>query len=167
MNDISIREYIPEKSQNDGELLLPAFLTIWNEPENLRFLSFTQKPFDEPTVRAWFSNHLSMGGHYYVAVEGNSTISGITVVKMNPVEGFELIGIGIRSGFKKQGIGSRLLGHVLSIALDSGFRAVETSVFTDNATMLRLLLSLSFIPVGMDYNRRCDGADMLRMKRVF
>jgi ribosomal protein S18 acetylase RimI-like enzyme len=163
--DRTIREYIPEQSQEDGELLLPAFLDIWNVPENLLFLSFTQKPFDEHTVRTWFSNHLSIGGHYYAVVEGNSVISGIAVVKMNPVEGYELIGIGVRAGFKRQGIGSRLLGHVLCVAIDSGYSAIEASVFADNADMLRLLLSLSFIPVGMEYNRRCDGTDILRLKR--
>jgi len=54
MTEMTIREYIPGKSQEDVELLFSAFLAIWNEPENLRFLSFTQEPIDEPTVTAWF-----------------------------------------------------------------------------------------------------------------
>jgi ribosomal protein S18 acetylase RimI-like enzyme len=166
MSEIAIREYLPEKSQEDADLLLPAFLAIWNEPENLRFLSFTQKPFDELIVRAWFSNHLGLGGHYYAAVEKNKGISGIAVVRIKPIEGFEILGLGVRPESKQQGIGTRLLEHIVSVAVSYGFKAVDAGVFADNVAMLRLLLSMSFVPVSMDYNRRCDGADMLRMKRI-
>lgn len=165
MTDMTIREYIPQERAGDGELLLPAFLAIWNAPENLRFLSFTQKPFDEPTVRGWFSQHRGAGVHYYAA-EGEKGIAGIAVVKADPVEGFEVTGIGVRPESKRHGAGTALLEHVLSVAAGEGFGAVEAMVFADNAAMLRLLLSLSFIPVGMDFNRRCDGADTVRMKRV-
>jgi RimJ/RimL family protein N-acetyltransferase len=166
MHDIVIRELIPMKNKKDAYLLLPAFLAIWNDPENLKFLSFTQKPFMESTVKNWFSDHLNMGGHFYVAMGKDDTICGIAVAKINQIEGFELIGIGVLSGSKKQGIGTNLLSHVISVAINSGFKAIETLVFTDNIAMMRLLLSLSFIPISMDYNRRCDGADILRMKRM-
>jgi ribosomal protein S18 acetylase RimI-like enzyme len=166
MSEITIREYVPEKNQKDADILLPAFLAIWNDPENLKYLSFTQKPFDESTVKDWFSNHLSFGGHYYVAIERGEWVSGIAAVKTNPVEGFEILGIGVRLESKSQGIGTKLLEHVFKVASECGFKAVDTIVFADNITMLRLLLSLSFVPVNMQYNRRVDGADTLLMRKL-
>ena len=165
--DIHIREFIPEKNQEDHNVLLPAFLAIWNAPENLRFLSFTQIPFKEPTVVGWFSNHQNLGGHYYAATEkDNSEISGIAAVRINLIEGFEIIGIGVRPESKRQGIATKLIEHTLFVAKDHNFKAVEAGVLTDNVAMLRLLLSMSFVPVRMDYNRRCDGQDTLHMKKI-
>ena len=66
----------------------------------------------------------------------------------------------------EQGIGTKLLEYVLSIAVDQQSREVEAVVFAHNVAMLRLLLSMSFVHVSLDYNRRCDGADLLRMKRI-
>ena len=167
MNEIHVTELIPEKNQQDHHHLLPAFLEIWNVPENLRFLSFTQIPFEEHTVIGWFSNHISLGGHYYAATEKDqSKISGIAAVKINLVEGFEIIGIGVRPESKRKGIATKLIEHTLFIAADHGFKAVEAGVLTDNVAMLRLLLSMSFVPVRMDYNRRCDGQDTLHMKKI-
>ena len=48
----------------------------------------------------------------------------------------------------------------------SDFKAADTIVFADNATMLRLLLSMGFIPVHMGYNLRADGADTIRMRKT-
>lgn len=166
MSEIDIREFVPEKSQEDADSLLPAFLAIWNEPENRRFLSLTQKPFYAHTVKTWFSNHLGLGGHYYAAVGSDRTIRGIAVIKTNDVEGFEIIGIGVRPECQREGVCTKLLKHVVNVAADSNFKSIEAVVFADNAVMLRLLLSMSFVPAGMDYNRRCDGADTLRMKKV-
>jgi len=140
MSEIAIREYVPEKSHEDADLLLPEFLAIWNEPENLRFLSFTGKPFDEGVVRAWFLNHLSLGVHYYAAVGRDKGISGIVVVKNNPIEAFEIFGVGVRPVLKRQGVGMRLLEHIVSVAAGHGFKAIDAVVFADNVAMLCLLL---------------------------
>ena len=51
MSEFKIREFVPGKNKNDFEQLLPVFLLIWNNPENLKFLSFTQKVFEEETVK--------------------------------------------------------------------------------------------------------------------
>ncbi len=75
------------------------------------------------------------------------------------------MGIGIRPDSKKQGIGSQLVEYVVNVAGECGFQAVDASVFADNTAMLRLLLKLNFIPVNMSYNRRADGADIVRMKK--
>ncbi|MGD9162456.1 MAG: GNAT family N-acetyltransferase [Desulfobacteraceae bacterium] len=90
---------------------------------------------------------------------------GIAVVGANPVEGFEIIGLGVQSDLKGKGIGTELLKYVLMVAADSDFKAVDAIVFADNITMLRLLLSMGFIPAHMGYNHRADGADTVRMRK--
>lgn len=165
MDDFIIRELVTQDNQDDFNLLLPSYLRIWNDPGNLKYLSFTQKPFEEETVSFWFSNHLSQGGHYYAAIDTGNRVSGVMVVKINPLEGFEIFGIGVLPDSKGKGIGTRLLNHAVSVATTQGFKAIDILVFVDNFPMLRLLLSMSFIPVRIDYNRRADGTDMLALKK--
>lgn len=45
MNEVVVLEYVPEDNIEATDFLVPAFLEIWNAQENLKFLSFTQKPF--------------------------------------------------------------------------------------------------------------------------
>ena len=165
MSELLIREYTPERKQEDVDPLLKAFLEIWNEPDNLKFLSFTNKPFEEITVRDWFTSHLSRGVRYYAAIGTDKEISGISVIRCNLVEGYEIIGVGVRSKSKRQGVGSKLLEHTINVAAGQGFRVVDADVFTDNFAMLRILLSFSFVPVSMDFKQRWDGVDTLRMRR--
>ena len=165
MKHISIQEFIPEDSIDGKDILLSAFLEIWNAAENLKFLSFTIKPFDTEIVRFWLENHKEQGGRFFCAVRGGCEILGIAAIKVNPIEGFALYGIGVRPDFKRQGIGRKLVEYTVSQAINFDFKAVEVSVFADNSTMLRLLLSLDFIPVNMDFRKRGDGADIVHMKR--
>lgn len=167
MNKFIIREFIPEQSKNDFELLFPVFLSIWNEPDNLKFLSFTQMPFDEETVKSWFSNHLSQGRHYYAAINEDNEIAGILNLIINPFERFVISGIAVHSEFRRQGVGGHLVDSAVKLAVNLGYKSVDVAVFADNKSMLRLLLSKSFIPVSMDYNRRSDGADLVRLKIFF
>lgn len=88
------------------------------------------------------------------------------MVKINPIEGFEILGLGVRPESKQQGVGTKLLQQVLMVAVENSFKAVEAEVFADNIAMLRLLLSMSFLPVGIAYNRRWDGSDTLNMKKI-
>lgn len=158
---LSVREFVPATCQADLAALAPAFLSIWNAPQNLPFLSFSLRPFEEAQVRGWFETHLASGGRYFAAVRGDGEILGIVVVRVDPVAAFELFALGVRPESQGQGIGRLLTSHVIGVAGSLGFRCVEASVFADNARMLRLLLSLSFLPVRMEHHRRSDGADLV------
>lgn len=166
INEIIIREYFPETNQEDRENLLGAYMSIWNHPDNLKFLSYTQKPFDRENINKFFSNHIEMGVHYYAACNKDKDKCGVAVVGANPLEGFEIIGLGVQANLKNKGIGTELLRFILKIAKDSDFKTVDTIVFADNIVMLRLLLSMGFIPVHMGYNLRADGADTVRMRKT-
>ena len=107
-----------------------------------------------------------MGVHYYAACNKDNNKCGVAVVGANPIEGFQIIGLGVQADLKNKGIGTELLKFIIKVAEESDFKTVDTIVFSDNITMLRLLLSMSFIPVHMGYNLRADGADTLRMRKT-
>lgn len=165
MGSYEIREYIPSQSGEDFTDLLKAYLTIFNEPENLKFLSFSLQPLERETVRAWFQEHLKQGIHYLAAVEDEGPVIAILVLRVKPATGFELVGLGVHPRAKQTGVGRSLVEEALTLAEDLGFRAVDVGVFADNRVMLRLLLALNFLPVGMKHRVRADGADLVYLKR--
>jgi len=165
MQPVIIKEFIPEDRADDKDALLPAFLEIWNSSENLKFLSLTLKPFEPETVNYWLENHKEQSGRYFCAIDSHEKILGILVIKVNSVTGFEIFGVGVFPGLKRQGIGRELLNHAVDIAEELGFKDINAMVFADNVAMLRLLLSLGFIPTSMEHHKRSDGADTVHLKR--
>ena len=164
--DFTILELNPQSSPEDRSSLIPAYLAIWNHPDNLPYLSFTGVAFTELQVAGWFSAHEAANVRYFVAVNQAGTIAAIAVIRQDPVEGFELWGLGAAPEFKRTGGGRALIRHVLKIAGSAGYRAVDTQVFANNAPMLRLLLAEGFMPVRMDYHRGPSGEDLVHMKRM-
>lgn len=165
MKGLKVREFIPQKDKGDFEKLLPAYMSIWNDSVNMRFLSFTLKEFREEMIRSWFTHHLDMGGRYFVLTDMDETIAGISVIKASSVEGFEVFGFAVSPGFKGKGAGTLLLHHVLDVAKNEGYCAVRIGVFTDNKPMLALLIRHDFIPSDIKYHACDDGRDILYLKR--
>ena len=163
----NIREFTPQRVPADLSQLLPAFLEIWNAPENLKYLSPSLRPFEEAVVRGWFNDHLSAGGRYFAVLGESEEILGISVLRSDPVGMLELFALGVRPSLQRRGIGSQLISHFLRTARAQGFACTEASVFADNVRMLRLLLSLGFVPVRIDHHRRADGADLVVLHRRF
>jgi len=141
------------------EQLLPAYLGIWNVAESLKFLSYSLRPYEENIVRGWLQDHISFGVRYFAATDDQNSVLGICVIRTDALGAFEILGLGVRPDAKGHGLGRELLSHALTLARSEGVTCVEASVFADNARMLRLVLSLDFVPVRIDYHRRADGAD--------
>jgi ribosomal protein S18 acetylase RimI-like enzyme len=160
-----IRSFIPETSEVDFNLLLPAYLELANAPDALKFLSFTQKPFDESLVSNWFKSHLANGIEYFVDCTADHQIQGVATIKVDCLVGFELLGLVVRETSRGQGVGKGLVAYVLDIAQARGYQAIDVSVFADNRAMLRLLLGQGFVPVRMTHHARFDGADVVHLKR--
>ena len=160
-----IIELIPQNSEKDYNAILPAFLSIWNDPENNKYLSLTLQQFSKESASYWFKNHLDLGGRYFAAVDDSNTILGLSVVKINQVETFEIFGLAVRPEYKAKGIGGSLIKNSVDFAAGLGFRAIDVSVYTDNIVMMRLLLSFHFIPVRLNYHSRADGVDIVVMKK--
>lgn len=165
MNAPNIIELIPEDNVNEKNMLLPAFLEIWNAEENLKYLSFTLKPLETETVSHWLENHKKQGVRHFCALNSGNEMLGISIIKVSPIMGFELYGIGVRPDLKKQGIGRELIMHAINVAKGLEYKSVDVLVFADNVAMLRLLLSLGFIPTAMEYHKRADGADTVLLKK--
>jgi ribosomal protein S18 acetylase RimI-like enzyme len=161
-----VREFTPACDRSDFDPLLSAFLRIWNAPENLRFLSFSQRPFAPELVRTWFERHTSAGVRYFGALDERGAIVGISVLRTDPIGMFELFAMGVSPEVQAQGIGRKLVSHALDLARSQGYGCVEGAVFADNARMLRLLLSFGFRPARIEYHRRSDGADLVVMQKM-
>lgn len=165
MLSMRIRELIPEDRIEDKKMLLPVFLQIWNASENLKFLSPTLIPFAPELVQIWLENHKAQGGRYFGALDEKNNILGVMVVKENPIEGFEIYGLGVLPEKKGNGVGRILLEHASVTAENRGFKAISTLVFADNTAMLCLLLKSGYVPVAMEYHKRSDGADAVRLMK--
>ena len=160
-----IKELIPETNPKDMELLIPAYLAIWNHPKNLRFLSFTGRPFEETQLRDWCSSHISAEIRYFGAFEGEQSIIGILLIRANPLKGFELFSVGVLPEKQRRGVGSSLVNHGLSVASSEVYKAIDAQVFASNAPMLCLLLNKGFVPVRLDYHRGPEGEDLVHLKK--
>lgn len=161
-----IREFIPGSNERDLEQLLPAFLAIWNAPENLPFLSFSLRSFTPDLVRGWFEQHIAAGVRYFAALDESSAITAISVVRADPIGVFELFAMAVRPDAQHQGVGRQLVAHATDVARSQGFRCVEGAVFADNPRMLRLLIAVGFQPIRMEYHRRADGADLVVLRAL-
>lgn len=64
------------------------------------------------------------------------------------------LGMGVRSEWRCQGIGRRLLEACLSRARDAGIEKVELEVFADNVVAVRLYESFGFIHEGLKVRGR-------------
>jgi ribosomal protein S18 acetylase RimI-like enzyme len=160
-----IRKYSPASDPSDFEQLKAAYLELYNQSDALKYLSYTGIPFDEQTVSNWFKTHVESGVDYYAALDPDGQITAMGVVKSSLPYGFELLGLAVRGDSRRQGVGRRLVEHILGVAQEAGYRAVDVSVFADNKPMLRLVIDLDFLPVNITHRARADGADVLHLKR--
>ena len=161
----SIRQMIPETRPQDLEALVPAYLSIWNHPENRPFLSFTGQPFEEAQIRGWFSQHIAAGVRYFAAFGLDDQLVGILVVRVNAIEGFELFSLGVIPGEKRHGVATQLVRHGIEVASAQGYRSVDGQVYATNVPMLHLLLSEGFVPIRMEHHRGSMGEDIVHLKR--
>lgn len=165
MGDFTIREFTPQTSSADLERLLPAFLSIWNHPDHLPFLSPSLRPFEEAQVRSWLASHLDQSGRYFVALDPGERILGISLIKTDPVIGFELMALGVTRDARRRGVGRGLVAYSERVAADEAYHAVQVSVFADNPAMLCLLLTLGYLPIRLDPHVRADFMDMLTLRK--
>jgi ribosomal protein S18 acetylase RimI-like enzyme len=83
-------------------------------------------------------------------VEDN--VVGFCDILPNAATGFTHVGrlgMGVRSEWRRQGIGRRMLDACLSLARNAGIEKVELEVFSDNVAALRLYDSFGFSEEGL------------------
>ena len=160
---IKIREIDYNSSKADKKAFSKAYLNIFNSSENLKYLSFTGIPFSQELITNWTESLCEESEILYRIAVCEEQIVGISVLKMNTLLGFELLGLAVHPDFKKQGIGTKLLNDCISYSNE--YKSIDAIVFADNKPMLILLIKNGFIPVAMKNDYRFDGVNTLLLKR--
>ena len=90
-----------------------------------------------------------------------SEVVGFCDIIPDTAQGFAHVarlGMGVRSEWRRQGIGRRMLDACLSLARNSGIEKVELEVFSDNLGAVRLYESFGFSLEGVKVRgRKLDG----------
>jgi RimJ/RimL family protein N-acetyltransferase len=84
-------------------------------------------------------------------------VVGFCDIIPNTAQGFTHVGrlgMGVRSAWRRQGIGRRLLDACLTLARNAGIEKVELEVFTDNLAAARLYESFGFSEEGIKIRGR-------------
>ena len=163
--NFSYRQIDSAPGQPDGMQFVNAYLLLFNDAENLPFLSVTGIPFKRETVEAWLRGADVSGVEYHVAAGEDGCIHAIMVVREDPVEAFEVLGLVVEKGYRRMGLGTRLLDIAAQRAKEKGYRAISTAVFVGNKKMLLLAISEDFKPYEIDCHAKWDGEDIVRLKR--
>lgn len=162
---INIVRYYPNQDPNNFRKLVDAYLKLFNEKENLRFLSLSNLPFDSRTVSSFLKNASAEGVEYYVALSSDEEIVGISVFESDLIKGFQVIGIVVDNSYRFKGLGRALIDKGIYVAKKKGFEALDISVFADNKPMLILLLKMDFKPIRIENHVRFDGEDLIYLKK--
>lgn len=142
-----------------------AYSKLFNDNDNLRFLSLSNLPFDSNTITSFLKNSYAEEVEYYTAISSNNKIIGISSFESDLIKGFQLIGIVVDTDYRYEGIGRALIDKGIEVAQEKGFKALDISVFSDNKPMLILLLKLDFKITKIDYHARFDGEDLIYLKK--
>lgn len=94
------------------------------------------------------------------ALDGE-TVVGFCDILPNSTVGFTHVarlGMAVRSEWRRQGIGRRLLGDCLALARNAGIEKVELEVFSDNLGAIRMYEAFGFALEGVKMRgRKLDG----------
>ena len=154
-----------ESEPQNAKRYVNAYLRLFNEPENLKYLSFTGIPFARETVEAWLRDADASGVEYQTAVGEDGEICAIMVTVNNPIEGYEIFSLVVDAGCRRLGVGSQLIDMAIRKAQEKGFHSVSIAVFADNKRMLSLAIKKDFRPCQIGYRKRWDGEDIVYLKK--
>jgi ribosomal protein S18 acetylase RimI-like enzyme len=163
--DIKVKQICDESEKIDIDKFMDKFLKLFDDKQNLLFLSFTNIPFTREILRNWITEARQSGVEYYIACEQDGNIIGITTIRFNPIESFEILALVVDNKYRNQGVGSLLLETAIGKAKEKSFKSVEVAVFADNKNMLSLIIKNYFKPVKIEYRKRFDGEDIVYFKK--
>jgi ribosomal protein S18 acetylase RimI-like enzyme len=158
-----IRLLNPTESKSDFERLTGAYSRFLDDPESLKFLSYTLLEFDRKAIEEITRKHKENGLDYLV-YELDNEIIGILAFKRNPAIGFELYVLIVDRSKQKSGIGENLINECCKIAAEGKYKCIDTLVFADNKNMLRLLIKKDFRPIEIIHHSRADGMDLIKLR---
>jgi ribosomal protein S18 acetylase RimI-like enzyme len=110
-----------------------------------RYLAFLEAPPLE-SVRAFILSNIEQGYPQLVALSGGEVIGWCDVTpKPRPVYAHSaVLGIGLLPGFRRQGIGERLIRQAIAAAQALGLHRIELMVREGNAGAIELYKKVGF-----------------------
>ena len=129
-----------------------ALSSVINERKYLRTLS----PPSLPSVSEFVLKNIDNKCAQYVAELDGDIIGWADIVPIDTesMRHVGLLGIGIVTEYRGQGIGSKLLGKVITHAWDSGLKRIELEVFSNNTVAVSLYKNSGFEIEGTKCNAR-------------
>lgn len=154
--DITSQVEIRRVRESDAESICEAIKEVAAERLHLA----TVDGFSLENTRAFLK--LIVDGNLPQATAiADGMVIGFCDILPNTASGFTHVarlGMGVRSEWRRQGIGRRLLDACLIQAKISGIEKVELEVFSDNAGAVRLYGAFGFIREGIkSRGRKLDG----------
>jgi hypothetical protein len=162
--NIMIKRVTNSSDLQDSKRYVDAYLRLFNDPENLKYLSFTGIPFERETVETWLRDADASGVEYQTAVGEDGEICAIMVTSANSTEGFEIMGVVVDAGI---GVRASRLGCWKSLPAEQRKKVQGrfSRGFADNKKMLALAVKNDFRPYKVEHSARWDGADIVRLKK--
>jgi len=158
-----IRLIEPLTNNSDFDRLTSSLSGFLDDPESFKFLSYTLVKFDKKFIEEQTKKHKEIGIDYLV-YEKDNLINGILAFKRNPAQGFELFLLAVDRKTQKSGIGQTLINECIRIAKDEKYKCIDSFVFADNKSMLRLLIKNNFRPIEVLHAARADGMDLVKLR---
>jgi ribosomal protein S18 acetylase RimI-like enzyme len=125
-----------------------------------KFLAFTQSPPIE-SVKEFVVSNIEKGIPQFVALDGNDVIGWCDITPMR-TEGFTHcgeLGMGVKKGYRKMGIGTQLIEETIKKAREQGLERIELEVFKSNEPAIGLYKKIGFEVEGEKKKaRKLDNA---------
>jgi ribosomal protein S18 acetylase RimI-like enzyme len=138
--------------ESDAESIREAVKAVAAE----KWYLATVDGFSLEETRAFLKRIVENNLPQVTAVAGD-TVIGFCDILPNPAAGFTHVarlGMGVRSEWRRQGIGRRLLDACLARAKNIGIEKIELEVFSDNIGAIRMYESFGFSREGVKLRGR-------------
>jgi len=138
--------------ESDAEAIRDAVKAVAAE----KWYLATVEGFSLEQTRA-FLKHIIESNLPQVTALAGDTVVGFCDILPNPAVGFSHVarlGMAVRSEWRRQGIGRRLLDSCLALANRAGIEKVELEVFSDNVGAIKLYESCGFTHEGVKLRGR-------------
>ena len=124
-----------------------------------RYLAFVEAP-PLGSTREFVLSNIARDIPQFVALNGEGVIGwcDISPIKFEGFTHCGRLGMGVHKGFRRLGIGTRLIEQTISKAKEKGLERIELEVFASNSPAIRLYEKAGFVVEGVKKKgRKLDG----------
>lgn len=124
-----------------------------------RWLAFVE-PFSLADTAAFVARNISAGNPHYVVAHGQTIVGWCDICRYTPpVYAHDAtMGMGLRDGYRRRGLGERLLRIALDAARGAGLERVSLTVYARNTPAIALYRKVGFVLEGTRVRgKKLDG----------